>query len=99
MEKNINGFIRVNKKQAKRLYSEGKMIYIVPNKVYPDFKGIWIKPFELQYTEEMKQRDTEYPDLSFEHDFNSRINSFEFHNCNYELGYYTAFYILESETK
>jgi hypothetical protein len=92
--KNINGFTKINKQKAKRLYNEGKKIYIVPVKVYPDFKGQWIKPFELQYTNEMKQRDVEYPGLAFEHTFDSRINNFEYYNCNPELGNYTAFYII-----
>ena len=94
MLKEINGFTRVNKTKAKKLYNEGKKIYIIPCKVYPDFNGMWIKPFELQYTEEMKQKDAEYPDLAFQNTFDSRVNSFEFYNCNSELGNYTAFYVI-----
>ena len=26
-------------------------------------------------------------------DFDSVVNEFEFYNCNYETGYYSAFYI------
>ena len=55
---------------------------------------MWIKPFELQYTEEMKQKDAEYPDLAFQNTFDSRVNNFEFYNCNSELGNYTAFYVI-----
>lgn len=90
-----NNFKRIRKTMAKRLYNEGKKLYIVPCKVFPDFNAMWVKPFELQYTEEMKQRDIEYPAIAFEHTFDSRINSFEYYNCNYELGYYTAFYITD----
>jgi hypothetical protein len=89
-----NQFLKIRKTMAKKLYQTGKTIYIVPCKVCPDFKAKWITPFELQYTEEMKQRDIEYPAIAFEHIFESRINNFEYYNCNSELGYYTAFYVL-----
>ena len=25
--------------------------------------------------------------------FDKRVNNFEYYNCNYELGYYTSFYV------
>jgi hypothetical protein len=90
-----NNFLKIRKTMAKKMYNEGKTIYIVPCKIAPNFNANWVKPYELRYTEEMKQRDVDYPGLAFEHIFDSQINGFEYYNCNYELGYYTAFYILD----
>ena len=82
-------FKKIRKTTAKKLYDEGTQIYIVPCKVYPSFSNPWIKPFE------MKKQDEQYPSLSFENTFESRINIFEDYNCNNELGRYTSFYITD----
>jgi hypothetical protein len=89
-------FKKIRKTTAKKLYDEGTQIYVVPCKVYPSFSNPWIKPFEMQYTNEMKERDQNYPSLAFENTFESRINAFEFYNCNdNQAGKAAAYYIYE----
>ena len=87
--------LKINKIKAERLYNEGSTIYLVPCKVYPDFNSPWVKPFPI----DLKKVKTEYegyPDLIELHgNFKSRINNFEYYNCNSELGNYTHFYIEE----
>lgn len=84
-------FKRIQKRTARRLYNEGEIIYIVPCNVWPDFKGIWIKPMNISKNLEEERAGNLYVAMGFD----SIINSYEYYNCNYELGYYTAFYVLE----
>ena len=79
----MSNFIKVNKTKAKNLYNKGINVYIVPFKVYPNYNNMWIQPIMINnFTNE---------------NFDSRVNNFEYYNCNYELGYYTSFYIAEDE--
>jgi hypothetical protein len=84
-------FIKINRTKAKRLYSEGKIIYLVPCKVYPDFKNCWVKPHTISL--EQSQADPIY-----NHTFDDLVNSFDYYNCIPELGKYPHFYI-EKENK
>jgi hypothetical protein len=79
-------FKKVNITKARRLYNEGITIYIVPCKVFPDFNNNWIKPFDLNIKEFLKENE-KY------NNFDSRINNFAYYNCNSELGNYIHFYI------
>ena len=90
----MNKYRRIRKDKARRLYNDGKTVYIVPCNVYPDNSNPWIKPFELKKATIDKQYEG-YDELKQLYSFDSRINNFEYYNCNYELGYYTAFYIKE----
>lgn len=80
--KNVNEFKRVSKTVAKRLYNEGLTLYVVACKVRPDFEGYWITPYEMNKS---KLQGME---------FEKEVNSFEFFNCNSELGNYSAYYII-----
>lgn len=87
-----NNYSRISKGKARKLYNNDTAVYIVPCKVACSDSNMWIKPFELtlkQVTDEYKGFD----DLIKFYSFDNRINDFEYYNCNYELGYYTAFYI------
>ena len=81
----MNGYKRIRKNEARRLYDDGATIYLLPCKVYPDDDHPWIKPNEL------KKRD----EYTIGNLFDKHIDAFEYYNCNAELGYYTAFYIKE----
>lgn len=85
-------YTRISKRIAKKMYNDGQSVYVVPCKVYPSDNNYWITPYEIAYTAEMQQIDLEYPTLAYQHTFESRMANFEYYNCNYELGYYTAFY-------
>lgn len=77
---NHNGkeLVRVNKQKANRLFNEGKGIYILPCKANPS--SIWISPMFFEKSAE-------------NNDFLSIVNSFEYYNCNSQLGKYSAFFV------
>lgn len=77
-------YIKVNKTKARNLFNQGKTVYIVPCKVRFDFNNMWIEPYEINKSK------YEYYDVDT---FDIIINSFEYHNCNYELGYYASYYV------
>ena len=78
-------FLRVNKTKARRLFNEGKTIYLVPCKVYPDPRGMWIQPYDI--------------DKKFDKTFDTIVNSYEYYNCCPETGKVVAFYIKTGEEK
>ena len=87
----MNGYKRISKRMAEKLYNSNGTIHLVPCKICPDDKGVWITPY-LANKKEMFDRHQE--DQTFE----QLINSFEFHNCQYaETGKYTSFYIKEKQ--
>ena len=81
-------YTRVRKDVARRLYNEGKTIYLTPSNVAASDSNLWIKPLLIQKTSGIPSRP-----------FDAKVNEFEYYNCNYELGYYTNFWINEEETK
>lgn len=75
MESNVT---KINKTQARKLFNDGVMIYLLPCRV--GFNNCWIVPHSI-----IKGED--------EHaDFDRILNNFEYYNCGYGLGNYTAFY-------
>ena len=77
---NINGYRRVSKHIARKLYEKGEPVLFCPVNLIPG--GFWgngcIVTKEEGWT------------------FEEVLNTFEFYNCiNNETGYYTAFYIEE----
>ena len=73
---------RIRKDVARRLYAEGRTIYLTPSNVVANDSNFWIKPYPISNREE---------------NFDDAVNAFEYYNCNYELGYYTNFWIIEEE--
>jgi len=74
-------FTRISKRAARKLFSEGKPLYVIAHKMRPGMPfqmGMTI--FSEKYLEENK-------------DFDSMVNNFAFYNCSYETGYYPAFYL------
>ena len=86
----IEGWIRVSKKTARRLYDEGKTIRLCPVKTHPCNK---YHPISLDIN---KGDKFDVEPLEWELKFDARVNRFEFYNCQYnELGKYSAFYVRE----
>lgn len=81
-----NAYKRVSKRTARKLYDEGKTIRILPVKVYVD---------NNMFALEINKNDKfEVEPLDWELKFDSRVNHFEYYNCNYnETGKYSAFYV------
>lgn len=73
---------RIRKDVARRLYKEGKTIYLTPSNVQACDSNMWIKP---------------HPIKEGGKDFDVKVNQFEYYNCNSELGYYTNFWINEED--
>ncbi len=42
-----NGYKRIRKDEARRLYDDGVTVYLLPCKVYPDDNHPWIKPYRM----------------------------------------------------
>ena len=77
-------YARVRKDVARRLFNEGRTIYLTPSNIAASDSNIWVKPLAI------KQGEGE---------FDKRVNEFEYYNCCWELGYYTNFWINEEEVK
>lgn len=76
-------YVRITKKQAATRYENNQNIYLLPCKMNP---------------ENMYQKPMQFNRMNSKHNnFDSIINSYEYYNCNYELGYYVAFYITRKE--
>ena len=75
---NDGTFKKVTKTTAKKLFNAGITIYLLPCKA--NINSIWFSPypFNIKQCENM--------------DFQTIVNSFEYYNCNNEIGKYTAFY-------
>lgn len=82
-----NKYSRVRKDVARKLFKEGKTIYLTPSNVVASDSNMWIKPYPINNQRGLKS-------------FDAVVNEFEYYNCNYyELGYYTNFWINEEEVK
>ena len=80
----IEGYRRLDKRVARRLYNEGKTIYMVPCNC--SIYGIYTVVIgENKYGYEEDRR------------FDSVVNGFEFYCCNTELGKYPMYFIKEAE--
>lgn len=90
----VNGFRRVSKPTARKLYDDGKVVYICPCYLKPG--GMW-RP-EVAITKEDLSTVTE--EASFYsttvRGFDNIVNEFMHYNCSSGTGRYPSFYIRES---
>ena len=77
----IGKYRRIRKDVARRMYKKGKTIYLTPSNVAASDSNMWIKPYPINN--------------SSGKNFDNIINEYEYYNCNWELGYYTNFWIIE----
>lgn len=73
----IGGYSRISKSEAEKLYDVGNAVYLSSCKMAPN--SIWQPAVELKNDGETS--------------FKSAVNAFEYYNCDYERGYYAAFYV------
>lgn len=86
----IDGWKRVSKKTARKLYNEGRTIRLCPVKFHPCNK-YYPMSFDMSINDEWSVEPFEW-----EKTFDARTNNFEFYNCNLnETGKYSAFYVRE----
>lgn len=69
--------IRINKATARKLFSEGKEIWLTACNMRPEY-GILLN-------------SGYYNDLG--RDFDKIVNAFQYYNCNNECGRYPAYYV------
>ena len=74
-----NGYKRITKRTAKRLYEMGEPVLFCPVKLIPG--GLWGNGCTIT----KKEGRT----------FEQEVNAFEYYNCSNATGDYTAFYMKE----
>ena len=78
---------RIRKDVARRLYNEGKTVYLTPSNVVASNTNPWVKPCPISKSK-----------WGWERDFDRVVNKFEYYNCNYnELGYYANFWLINEK--
>lgn len=87
----IDGWKRVSKTTARKLYDEGKTIRLCPVKCHP-CNEYYPMSFDMSINDTWAVEP-----LEWEKTFDARTNQFEYYNCQYnELGKYAAFYVKEN---
>ena len=76
---------RIRKDVARKLFQEGRTVYLTPSNVAASDSNVWIKPLPISNKGERS--------------FDATVNEFEYYNCNHELGYYTNFWINKGDTR
>ena len=76
-------YTRIRKDVARRLFNNGRIIYLTPSKVVASDSSMWIKPYPIN-----NRAGQNFDDL---------VNRYEYYNCCYELGYYTNFWLNREE--
>ena len=90
----FNGYKRISKKAAEKLYNAGEIVRICPIKISP--VNVWGLFADCQ-----KERFTPVSGGGFNatvarnREFETVVNAFTFYNCNAETGKYPAFYVKE----
>lgn len=85
-----NGFRRVQKMRARKIYNGGGMIYICPYKMRPG--GPWSPEIAVTKTD-MDAVDGASYFVANTRDFDVLVREFEHFNCSSSVGEYAAFYI------
>ena len=88
-----NGYTRISKATARKIYNNGGYIFMLPCKARLD--SMWISPARFNKSEFCTAAtvgiDTVVPR---NHEFETVVNCYSYYNCNYsELGKYPAFYV------
>ena len=86
--KHVDGFgsmVRVNKSQARNMFYAGYEICIAPCKANMMFLG-WSYWHTYRNNDNLNKSSGEFDII---------VNSHEYYNCNYELGYYSKFFVSE----
>jgi len=84
---NANGYERISKAAAFKLFCAGEALRVAPCKYRPDNQCI------LSDLTKDGMRSLGYDITSDDVLFDRFVNDYTYYNCNYEVGYYLAFYI------
>lgn len=75
--------VQVNIAKARRLYNEGKTVYM--HGCMMRFDNMWQKPCPMEKEREAWQGET----------FDTRVNAYTYYNCDNERGKYPCFFVKE----
>lgn len=82
-------YTRVRKDVARKLFDDGKDIYLTPSNIAANDGNITARPFRIHISDASRHDST--------WGFDEWVNAFEYYNCNHALGYYTNFWIIEED--
>lgn len=86
----IEGWKRVSRPTARKLYNAGRTVRLCPVNVSP-CNEVYPMSYDIN-----KDDKFDVEPLEWEKTFDSRVNRFEYYNCQYnETGKYCAFYVKE----
>ncbi len=74
---------RVSKTTARKLYDSGKTVFLLGHKLWI---GMMYQPCPINQS-----------DRFGDNSFDCNCNEFAWYNCDYERGYYPAFYVLQGD--
>ena len=94
--RNIDGFTRITKATARKLYNSGRRIYLLPVNIRFDLYGYWYRPYMARIDEHnaIGTNDGFNTIVPYE-EFDKMVNCYEYYNCNSETGKYSAFYVYD----
>ena len=75
---------KINKSKARKLYNSGKTIAVLPSKM--PVNNVWMNPMFM--TKENIESNPHFDGSNFD----QIINSYEYYNCNNQLGKVCAYY-------
>lgn len=78
---------QISKPTAKKLYEQGKTVYLQSCKFHPF--GDWSAAFPINKEDNQGHMNWAANDALF----TNRVNSFEYYNCSSEQGRYAHFYV------
>lgn len=93
LNRHVNGFWRISKAMAKRLYDSGEIVYCVPHKLLPG--SFWAPEMAVTKTDLTSGDEKAQYFVTNTQDFDRLVERCTFYNCNSRTGKYLAFYIKE----
>lgn len=90
----VNGFTRISKAAARKLYNAGQTIRICAAKMSPvNIWGEYADANAAAFT--VVSSDGFNTTVARNHDFETVVHAFQYYNCNATTGKYAAFYKME----
>lgn len=89
-----DGFNRISKLRARKLYDDGKIVYLCPVKLRPGYP--WHPEVAISKHNERTDGLAQYF-VSDTNEFDKVVNDFTHYNCNWSAGTYPAYYVREED--